>query len=258
MIIEYHRPDTIDEVLSLLARKEPATVVLGGGLFLNEVVKTPIAVVDIQSIGLGKIQAKGKNLIIGSGTTLQALLRNEKAPQALQDAIEYQESYNRRQVATLGGTLIAATGRSAITAVMLALDAEIEFEQQGEQTSSLPLGDFLPLREEHLQDRLMTRINIPSEVKTKFLYVARSPADLPIIAAAVSQWPSGRTRAILAGYGDQPVMVFDGPDSDGADIAAKDAYSQAEDQWASADYRSETASVLVRRCLNNIADQEEG
>lgn len=258
MIIEYHRPDTIDEVLSLLARKEPDTVVLGGGLFLNEVVEDPIAVVDIQSLGLGKIQAKGKKVILGAGTTLQAILENKKVPRALIRAVKYQETYNRRQIATIGGTLIAATGRSAITAVMLALDAEVELERQGEKTTKEPLGDFLPLREKQLKGRLMTRVIIPSEIKTEFEYVARSPADLPITAVAVSQWAAGRTRVILGGYGDQPIMVFDGPDSEGADIAAGDAYSQADDQWASADYRSETAAVLVRRCLNNIADQKEG
>jgi CO/xanthine dehydrogenase FAD-binding subunit len=258
MIIEYHRPETIDDALSLLSRKDPSTVVLGGGLYLNEVVKSPIAVVDIQSLGLEKIQTKGKKAILGAGITLQAILKHQKIPQALLEAIKYQETYNRRQIATIGGTLIAATGRSAITGVMLALDAEIELEKLGEKSTKLHLGDFLPVREEHLQGRLLTRITIPTEIKTEFEYVARSPADLPIVAAAVSQWPAGRTRAVLAGYGDQPIMVFDGPDSKGADIAARDAYSQAEDQWARADYRSEMAAVLVQRCLNNIADEKEG
>ena len=36
MIIEYHRPETIDEALDLLARSQPATVPLGGGTVLNQ------------------------------------------------------------------------------------------------------------------------------------------------------------------------------------------------------------------------------
>jgi CO/xanthine dehydrogenase FAD-binding subunit len=207
---------------------------------------------------LTKVQKKGKNLIIEAGTTLQSILENDKVPLALREAIQYQETYNRRQIATIGGTLITATGRSAIAGVILALDAELELEKEGEKTSKQRLGDFLPLREENLPGRLITRISIPSDVNLAFEYVARSPADLPIIAASVSQWPAGRTRVVLFGCGDQPIMVFDGPDSDGAEIAARDAYNQAEDQWASADYRSETASILVRRCLNNIAEKKEG
>jgi CO/xanthine dehydrogenase FAD-binding subunit len=141
---------------------------------------------------------------------------------------------------------------------MLALDAEIELIGRGEDTIKLQLGDFLPLREEHIQGRLISRITIPTGIQAKFEYVARSPADLPIVAAAVAQWPAGRTRVVLAGFGDQPIMVFDGPDSEGADLAARDVYSQAGDQWASAEYRSDTAAVLVRRSLNLIAEQREG
>ena len=41
MIIEYHRPDSIEDAISLVMRKDPPTVVMGGGLYLNEVVKDP-------------------------------------------------------------------------------------------------------------------------------------------------------------------------------------------------------------------------
>jgi hypothetical protein len=44
-------------------------------------------------------------------------------------------------------------------------------------------------------------------------------------------------------------MIFDGPDSAGAEIVARDAYSEAGDEWASAEYRSDTAETLVVRCL---------
>ena len=258
MIIEYHRPDSIKEMMNLLSRDNPRTVVLGGGLFLNEVVKDQISVADIQNLGLNKIKTKGKKQILGAGTTLQTILNNDKVSPVLKSAIKYQESYNRRQVATLAGTVMAATGRSAITAVLLVLDAEIEMIGDGEQTTTMQLGDFLPLREEYSVGSLITGLTIPTEITSSFTSASRSPADLPIIAAAVSQWPSGRTRVVLAGYGEQPVMVLDGPNSEGAEAAAKDAYSKAGDQWASAEYRAETAGVLVRRCLDQIAENIEG
>ena len=258
MIIEYHRPDSIKEMMNLLSRDDPRTVVLGGGLFLNEVVKDQISVADIQNLGLNKIKTKGKKQILGAGTTLQTILNNDKVSPVLKSAIKYQESYNRRQVATLAGTVMAATGRSAITAVLLVLDAEIEMIGDGEQTTTMQLGDFLPLREEYSIGTLITGISIPTVITSSFNSASRSPADLPIIAAAVSQWPSGRTRVVLAGYGEQPVMVLDGPNSEGAEAAAKDAYSKAGDQWASAEYRAETAGVLVRRCLDQIAENIEG
>jgi CO/xanthine dehydrogenase FAD-binding subunit len=254
MIIEYHRPKTIEETISLLSREDPSTVVLGGGLYLNEKVKTPIAVADIQSLGLDTIETKGNKHILGAGVKLQQLIDFDQLPSALISSIKHQETYNRRQVATLAGTVITADGRSPIPAVLLALDAELELIGKNNQSEMIHLGDFLPLREKELAGKLVTKIIIPSNSKTAYHYAARSPADRPIIAAAVSQWPSGRTRVVLAGYGDQPVMVLDGPDAGGAEIAARDAYSQAGDQWASAEYRADAAAVLVRRALNQIAE----
>ena len=256
MITEYHRPETIEEAVSLLSRKDPQTLVLGGGLYLNEVVKDQIAVVDIQSLGLNSFETKGKNYIIGAAVTLQKLVEETQLPSALIESIKHQETYNRRQVATLAGTVIAADGRSPITAVLMALDTELEMVGKNNKSEKIRLGDFLPLRDEKLKGKLITRIIIPSQTRVAYHYAARSPADRPIVAAAVSQWPSGRTRVILAGFGDQPVLVLDGPDANGAESAARDAYSKAGDQWASAEYRADAAAALVLRCLNQISESK--
>ena len=142
--------------------------------------------------------------------------------------------------------------------VLLALDAEVLLLGQGEKTESKRLGDFLPVRDNAIAGKLMKEVVLPHEITGAYFYTARSPADLPIVAAAAVKWPSGRTRVVLAGFGDQPRMVFDGPDPDGAVIAARDAYSEAGDQWASAEYRSDTAAALVTRCLTEINEMDQG
>ncbi len=253
MILEYHRPEKIEDMIDLLSRKSPVTIVLGGGLFINEVIKEPIGVVDIQDLGLDGIKSRGKLIDIGAGVTLQSLLEQPDIPLALKDAIKHQETNNRRQVATVAGTLVAATGRSSIPGVLLAMDAELELVGKGNKAEKIRLGDFLPLRKEKIAGKIITGITIPTDIQVAYHYAARSPADLPVVAAAASCWPSGRTRVVLIGYGDQPIMVLDGPDPDGAESAARDAYSEAEDQWASAAYRSDAAGVLVKRCLGEIA-----
>lgn len=258
MITEYYRPDKIDQALDLINREDPRTIILGGGLYINEVIQQPIAVVDVQGLGLSEIAKKGKNLEIGAAATLQSLLTSGLIPQPLEKAILHQETYNRRQIATVAGTIMAVTGRSSIVGVLLALDAEVETLGEGKKEDTEKLGDFLPLREGKLSGKLITKIRIPLEISASYQYVARSPADLPIVAAAAARWPSGRTRVVLLGYGDQPVMVFDGPEKEGAEIAARDAYSEAADQWAGADYRSDTAEILVKRCLNHMAEKKEG
>ena len=258
MITEYYRPEKLEEALTLINRNDPRTLVLGGGLYINEVIKEPIAVVDVQGLGLTEIANKGKSLDVGAAATLQSLLTSALIPLALEKAITHQETYNRRQVATLAGTIMAANGRSPVAGVLLAMDVELELIGVGQKKDTVRLGDLLPVRDEKLSGKLITRVRIPVESAAAYHYVARSPADLPIVAAAAAVWPSGRTRVVLLGYGDQPVMVFDGPEIEGAETAARDAYSSAADQWAGADYRSDTAGVLVERCLSEIAGIKEG
>ena len=258
MITEYYRPEKLDEALVLINRTDPRTLVLGGGLYINEVIKEPIAVVDVQNLGLNEIVQKGKKLKVGAAATLQSLLISGLIPSALEKAISHQETYNRRQVATQAGTLVAATGRSPIPGVLLALDAELELRGEGTGTEKVLLGDFLPVRGAETTGKLIHSITIPIDISLSYHYVARSPADLPIVASAVAMWSSGRTRAVLLGFGDQPLMVFDGPEKEGADAAARDAYSEAADQWASAAYRSHAAGVLVNRCLDELAGNQEG
>ena len=70
--------------------------------------------------------------------------------------------------------------------------------------------------------------------------------------AALAVWPGGRTRVILGGYGAVPALASDGPEMGGEETAAQDAFSQAGDEWASAEYRMEIAPILVRRCLSQL------
>jgi len=250
MIVEYHRPKTLEEALSLLAKPEPITVPLGGGTLINQPSPDPIAVVDLQALGLNTIESRGKIFANGATVTLQQLLEFPKTPLALKQAIRHEATYNLRQKATLAGALVGSDGRSPLATSMLAFGAELTF-QPGDQV--VALGDFLPLRDEDQTGKLITHIHVPNNVKLTYEYVARTPADLPIVCVAVAQWPSGRTRVALGGYGQAPLLALDGPEPSGAESAARDAYREAGDQWASAEYRREMAATLVERCVATLS-----
>ena len=249
MIIEYHRPQTLDEALALISRREPLTVPLGGGTALNRPSPNPLAVVDLQSLGLNTINKRGKNLDLGATLGLQALLDVSGIPSVLHQVIRHEATYNLRQMATIAGTLVACDGRSPFSTALLALDAQITLQPGEEQIS---LGDLLPIRNDILKGRLITKVTLPINMQLAYNYVARSPADLPIVCVAVSIWPSGRIRVTLGGYGDAPVLAMDGPGVEGAGISARDAYRNSTDEWASVDYRSEVAEILTRRCLEEL------
>lgn len=248
MIVNYHRPDTIEEALELLSRSDVAAVPLGGGSTLVRPAPNPVEVVDLQNLKLNTIEVKGKKLEIGATVTLQQLLDEPEIPFALKQAILHEATYNIRQTATVAGAMVTADGRSPFATAMMALGAELTL-LPGETISDL--GSFLPLRSEMERGTLITKVNLPNNVTLAYEYVARSPADLPIVCTAVAQWPSGRTRVALGGYGSAPLLAMDGPESAGAETAARDAYREAGDQWASAGYRSDIAATLVKRCLSS-------
>ena len=117
---------------------------------------------------------------------------------------------------------------------------------------SLNLGDLLPLRVQ-VRGNFVTKITVPFNVKLAFEYVSRTPADTPIICAALAQWNSGRTRLTLGGYGKSPMLAMDGTESEGTETAARNSYHEATDEWASAEYRMDVAAVLTKRCLESLS-----
>jgi len=259
MIIEYHRPQTLEDALALLARTEPVTLPLAGGSALNRPSTEAVAAVDLQSLGLDTISKRSNYLDLSAMLTLQTLLDffhssvadDHVLQEAFKKAIQHEATYNLRQVATVAGTLVSANGRSPFTTAMLALDASIRIVSASKKAEAeeISLGDLLPFRTEMLRGRLITKVTISLNTTLAYEYVARSPADLPIVCAALNQWSSGRTRVALGGFGSEPVLAFDGPESGGVETAAISAYSQAGDEWASANYRKEIAGILTLRCL---------
>ena len=254
MISAYHRPTGLEEAIELLA--QPDTVPLGGGTHINtpEFKKSRpagFAVVDLQALGLNKIRKAGNNLEIDACVTLQQLLESSHAPEALKQAIRHESALNIRNAASVAGSLVACAGRSTFGTMMLALDARLTVDG-GPQTTVHGLGDLFALRGDLLANKLITKISIPLTAKTAFEMVARSPADRPIVCAAVVQWSSGRTRLALGGWGQAPLLAMDGTEPDGLEAAARNACHEATDEWGSAEYRTDVAATLAKRCLESV------
>src|SRR3990170_3901786 len=171
MIIEYHRPATLEDALKLLRRKQPETRPLGGGTQLSAPSAAAVAAVDLQLLKLNKISLRGKSLSIGATATLQALLDTDGIPPALAAAVRHEASYNLLQAATVAGSLVGADGRSPFAAVMLALDAQLEIQPKDETMS---YGELLALPAENLRGKLITKITISLQTKLSYQYVART------------------------------------------------------------------------------------
>ena len=254
MITTYHRPQTLDEALNLLSRSDVHMAPAGGGTTLHSLGAEPVEVVDLQSLDLNHVEQRGNQLVLGATLTLQAMSELEDLPSALRTAIQHETSFNLRQAGSVAGTLVSCDGRSPFGATMLALDAQLTLVSAADRTyGTVPLGDLLPLRQIQLAKHLITQVVIPTNVQLELDMVARTPADLPIVGVAVARWPSGRTRIALMGSGKLPLLAMDGPEQGGAAEAVQFAYSMASDEWASAEYRTATATILVERIMQRMS-----
>ncbi len=255
-IIEYLRPGTMDAAVKALSRKTPRTVPLGGGTDLPHNSKEAFAVVDLQGLGLNKISQEGAFITVGATATLQSVFDAEIISPVLAEVIRLEATSNRRQIATLGGTLIASNGRSPLATIFMAMDANLVWEPGGYE---IGFGDWLAVRDssrgaviDH-PGLILVTVKWPARMELAFHKVSRTPADLPLLCVAVAGWASGRRRIVAGGYGRSPILVMDGPEGRGAEEAVRSAVSNAGDEWASAEYRQETAWTLTRRCLIDLA-----
>lgn len=251
MIREYYRPNKLEEAIELLHREGILTRPLAGGTSL---IRRDEAydVVDLQALPLNGIQIQGQNLRVGAMVTLHQFSQIPEIPANLKKAVDHQDTYNLRQMATLGGCLAAADGFSPLAVALLAADAQLTLKPLEAQVS---YGEFLARRDEYLPKQLITEIALPLNLSFAFESVSRTPADFPLVCAALARWNSGRYRLALGGWGKAPMLILDGAGGEGVEAAARSAYSQAQDEWASAEYRADVAARLAERCLMNLAKQ---
>lgn len=249
MISEYCRPSSIDEAVTLLMNRTKDRRPLGGGTHLSREQASLSGVVDLQDTGIDQIEKRGQRIMAGAMVRLNMLLDHPEIHTEIKRAIRIDTNENIRNMATLGGSLVTCDGRSILAAVLLAMDATLTWEPDGERVR---MGNWLPIRSQESPGILITEVEWWTRPHLVFEYAARSPKDRPIVIAAAAQWGSGRTRIVLGGFGQTPFVVMDGPEDQGVDVAARDAYYEASDQWATALYRREVASKLALRCLTRI------
>ncbi|HXQ34284.1 MAG TPA: FAD binding domain-containing protein, partial [Anaerolineales bacterium] len=108
MITAYHRPQTLEEALTLMS--QPDTLPLGGGTLLSHGGTDSLQVIDLQLLGLNTITKSGSSLELGATVTLQQLLESEHCPEALKSALKLEAPLNIRNAATIAGTLVSCDG----------------------------------------------------------------------------------------------------------------------------------------------------
>ena len=123
----YH-PQTPLEAVTLRKENADTAVYLAGGtddLRLGGSAKGK-DLIDINGLGMDKIEICGDQLCIGSRCTLQDLVDCELVPEFIREAALFCSSFVKRNAATVGGNLGLRRDDSYLAAALTAADATLE------------------------------------------------------------------------------------------------------------------------------------
>jgi putative selenate reductase FAD-binding subunit len=249
MIVEYLRPKTVTEAITLLSRKSPHSVPIAGGTGVRKKARQQdIAVIDLQDLNLAGISLSEDWIEMGAMLSLNAMANHPQMPAALSKAIQFEGTSNTRNQASIGGRLVSYNGRSALITALIAADAVTVWDDDKKEA---PLGEWMALPDEK-PGKLLVSVKIRRKISLALEIINKTKLDLPILCIAAAGWKNGRVRLAAGGFGKCPRMVFDGPNADGADVAVENACRNAGDLHGSSDYRRAMSIVLTRRCLESI------
>lgn len=123
----YH-PKTPLEAVTLRKANEETTVYLAGGtddLRLNGAAGGK-DLIDLNDLGMNKLEINGNMLCIGARCTLQELVESEIVPDFIREAAHFCASLARRNAATVGGNLGLRRDDSYLAAALTAADAVLD------------------------------------------------------------------------------------------------------------------------------------
>jgi CO/xanthine dehydrogenase FAD-binding subunit len=255
--MEYLRPKTIDEALGLLAEGIP----LAGGTQLTVDRYGLSCVIDLQSLGLDDMREQDSIVYLGAMTRLQSMLTADiSMPDALQEACRYEAAWNIRNQATLGGVLMRADGRSPLMTVLTVLDPQITLAPGKD---IIGLVELFERRQSIQGEFIIIEMSFLNPACLAYDYVARAPMDAPIVsaAAAISIDEKKVVKVSIGGFGDHPISwTQDINEVDHQELleavgdTARERFQDADDAFASAEYRAEIAGILSQRVVSEVLE----
>lgn len=276
---DYIRPNSIEEAVRALENAD-AYPLCGGGLALGTLRFPYNTVVDLQDVpDLVNIYPVDDGITIGSGVMLQKIVDTPEIPLAFRKALLRTLPPNIRNNTSVLETFMVPNTPREWLAVLTAYDATITmmtFEGETVQfsftESVLVAGKAAGRR---LRDGLMLSIFVPGMEKGEAIgsaYVARTPADEPIVnvAVAVRQHTDGTVLGAFAAicgvsqYDGEAELLSMG-ELYRKPLTEENITMQANqvphvidppsNYLGSAAYRKRMAHVLVKRALMDAAEQ---
>lgn len=273
---EYHRPGTVDEVISLLAAHGDEGRVIAGGQSLIPMMKlrmaAPSHIIDLQDIeGLRGITVGSDSITIGAMTSQAEIIASDELAAAcpiLREAALVIADPQVRNKGTIGGNAANGDPGNDAPAIMMALDAAYHIAGPDGARSIAARNFYEAAYFTKLEEgELLTAIEIatpPSNHGAAYEKLKRKTGDYATAAAAVVLTMSGGTCAAaaiaLTNVGDTALyaqaasegLVGSTVDDTAISAAADAATAIADpigDMRGSAEYRTAMAGVMTARAI---------
>ncbi len=281
---DLYMPQSLREALECLVEHAPNAAPLAGGTNLVVDMRSgrhaPLTLVNVGALDeLKGIRREDGHFLAGSGVTIAELLGNPEVAQSapcLRAAAAVFASPLVRNRATLGGNLADGSPAADTAPPLLALDAEVELASAADRRW-VPLDEFfLHVRKTQLRPgEIITAARWKAAgagTYTAYQKLGLRKADaISVVSAAVrvdvmEDGRIGTARIALGSVAPVPLRakaaeaallgqaLTPAAAREAAELAAQ-AASPISDLRASAEYRREMVSVLVRRLLERAAAQ---
>lgn len=268
----YFRPRTLAEALKL-AEQPGAIPLAGGGLALGSLEPPYQTIIDVQDVPeMRRVEHHANGATFGAAVSLETVLEWSGLPAAFQRALTRAIPLNLRDNISIGESLRlwqTPILREWIT-TLLAHDAGVESASADGEITWNNLIELLASQQ--IGGTFATALNLPALRQGHTLgaaFVARTPADAPIVNAAAFIYVDGRRVesefVFVGGASEPPIMQVSletlvGNPLDEANIASavKAVAPQVDpvgDYLGSAEYRREMARVVVQRALLECMEQ---
>ncbi len=265
----YYRPKTLTEAIAL-THQSGAIPLAGGALELGS--DAPEVLIDVQDVPeLRRVEQSAAGATFGAAVALQTLLAWPELPHALRRALSRAVPLNLRDNISVGESLRlwrTPMLREWITA-LLAHDAGIELVNDEAERSWDNMISLMA--DQRLDQGFITGIDIPALREGEALgaaYVARTPADAPIVNAAAFVTVDASRRVgsafvfVCGASAEQFTQVrlpliehpLDEANIASAAKAAAPMLDPVGDQLGSAEYRREMARVVIGRALTECME----
>lgn len=267
---EYHCPDTLDEALALLNRKDIVTVPLAGGSQILASEDSSIeAVVDLQDLALETISFSGGEMSLGAMVRVQTLVEEfaDEVDGLLAKTALLMGGRNLRSHMTVGGVLASKDIHSSLSILFCALGAEVLLvgEKKGLVSWHSCANTTSP---DWLKKSLILDISFEyAEKRGAYHQVGRTSRDRPIVAAACilnnATSPKGITLAVGGFRKDLfsttlPLAVdAENKLVDHIHQAAKSEADLISDNLGHSTYRTYLAELLAKRAFADALNLSE-